>query len=66
MDDTQCRMNDKTNQSPATIPCWNCEGTMKRIAHDIFYWFYKCPDCGKERAQPREDRRVYDEKTLDK
>ncbi len=45
--------------------CWNCKGTMKLIAHDTFYWFYKCPDCGKEKASPREDRRVYDKKDMD-
>ncbi len=41
------------------ISCWNCDGVMKRFAHDTFYWFYRCPKCGKEKAQLREDRPVF-------
>jgi Zn finger protein HypA/HybF involved in hydrogenase expression len=39
-----------------TIPCWKCDGTMKRYGHDLFYWFYECPKCGSKHAELREDR----------
>lgn len=37
------------------IPCWNCTGTMERFADDTFYWYYRCPKCGKEKLEPKED-----------
>jgi hypothetical protein len=35
------------------IPCWNCDGEMKRFGQDTFYWYYKCSKCGKEKMGPK-------------
>ncbi len=36
------------------VPCWNCDAEMKRFAEDTFYHYYKCPVCGKEKMEPKE------------
>jgi ssDNA-binding Zn-finger/Zn-ribbon topoisomerase 1 len=37
------------------VQCWNCNGVMRRFAQDTFYWYYKCPKCGKERLELKTD-----------
>jgi tRNA(Ile2) C34 agmatinyltransferase TiaS len=39
-----------------TIPCWNCDGQMKQNGQDTFYWYFKCPKCGKRHTELRDDR----------
>jgi len=41
------------------IPCWNCDGEMKCYGHDTFYWYYKCPVCGKQRAILKEHEFIF-------
>lgn len=41
------------------IPCWNCDGEMKRYGQDTFYWYHKCPVCGKQRAILKEHEFIF-------
>jgi|GEM_PF-6624030 len=39
-----------------TMPCWNCDGEMRRFGEDSFYYYYRCPKCGKTHTELRDDR----------
>lgn len=34
-----------------TIPCWNCNGVMTFYGHAGLYDFYRCQQCGVEKAE---------------
>jgi hypothetical protein len=36
------------------IPCWNCDGEMKRYGEDRFYWYFECPKCHEKKAELRD------------
>lgn len=40
--------------SNPALSCWNCDGEMKQFAEDSFYYYYRCPKCGKGKLVRKE------------
>jgi len=53
-------MEEKHSLAVFKINCWNCDAEMKRF-QDTFYWYYRCPKCGKESLVPKEREKTQDD-----